>query len=153
MVRERNKEIEAIIEKLSDETHSTQKTLMAQYEDKVKKMENKHRAEAEEYQTRLQQLKDKHLSEHETKNMLDDNLRVLTRRMNDLEIELADKKDKIQTMERAHASTKAELSNFNERSEQVKSSIENQYMQALDEKDAELRKIREELQKMQHRHE
>jgi len=28
MVRERNKEIEAIIDKLSDETHSTQKTLM-----------------------------------------------------------------------------------------------------------------------------
>jgi len=29
MVRERNREIEAIIEKLGDETHSTQKTLMA----------------------------------------------------------------------------------------------------------------------------
>jgi hypothetical protein len=29
MIRERNREIEAIIEKLGDETHSTQKTLMA----------------------------------------------------------------------------------------------------------------------------
>jgi hypothetical protein len=32
MVLERNKEIEAIIEKLGDETHSTQKQLVAQYE-------------------------------------------------------------------------------------------------------------------------
>jgi len=29
MVKERNKEIEAIIEKLGDETHSTQKQIMA----------------------------------------------------------------------------------------------------------------------------
>ena len=114
MVRERNKEIEAIIEKLGDETHSTQKTLMAQYETKVAKIEQKHKAEMEEYQTRLQQLKDKNLSEQETKTMLDENLRVLTRRLNDLEIELADKKDKIQTMERAHVQLKAELTGINE---------------------------------------
>jgi len=43
MVRERNKEIEAIIEKLGDETHSTQKTLMAQYEQKVAKSDTKHK--------------------------------------------------------------------------------------------------------------
>jgi len=49
----------------------------------------------EEYQARLQQLKDKNISESETRTMLDENLRVLSRRMNDLEIELADKKDKI----------------------------------------------------------
>ena len=41
--------------------------------------------------------------------MLDENLRVLSRRMNDLEIELADKKDKITTLERVNVSTKAEL--------------------------------------------
>ena len=114
MVRERNKEIEAIIEKLGDETHSTQKTLTVQYESKVKKMEDKHRAEMEEYQTRLNQLKDKHLSEHETRTMLDESMRILQRRFNDLEIELADKKDQLTTVERANAQSKAELSNLNE---------------------------------------
>jgi len=54
MVRERNREIEAIIEKLGDETHSTQKTLMCQYESKVSKIEEKHVTESAEYQTRLQ---------------------------------------------------------------------------------------------------
>ena len=63
MVRERNKEIETIIEKLGDETHNTQKTLVTQYESKVAKVEEKHRVELEEYQMRLQQLKDKHISE------------------------------------------------------------------------------------------
>lgn len=109
MVRERNKEIEAIIEKLGDETHSTQKTLMQQYEGKVAKLTEKHKAETEEYQVRLQQTKDKLIAEQETRTMLDENLRVLSRRMNDLEIELSDKKDKIKTLERANVQSTSEL--------------------------------------------
>jgi hypothetical protein len=35
MVNERNREIEAIIEKLGDETHSTQKQLKQSYEHKL----------------------------------------------------------------------------------------------------------------------
>lgn len=49
MIRERNREIEAIIDKLGDETHSTQKTLMAQYELKVSQLQEKHKVEVEEY--------------------------------------------------------------------------------------------------------
>ena len=41
MVRERNREIEAIINKLGDETHDTQKQLMQQYEKKMKEVEAK----------------------------------------------------------------------------------------------------------------
>ena len=120
MVRERNREIEAIIEKLGDETHSTQKTLMAQYEGKVAKIEEKHATEAAEYQTRLQQLKDKLVNEQETKNMLDENLRVLSRRMNDLEIELADRKDRMRTMERNNDQTKNELDVIYEEQTQIR---------------------------------
>ena len=102
MVRERNREIEAIIEKLGDETHSTQKTLMAQYEGKVTKMQEKHTTEMAEYSTRLHSLKEKLVSEQETKNMLDENLRVLSRRLNDLEIECSDKTDRMRNMERSN---------------------------------------------------
>jgi len=42
MVRERNREIEAIIEKLGDETHTTQKQLLQQYEKKVEALQDKH---------------------------------------------------------------------------------------------------------------
>jgi len=41
--------------------------------------------------------------------MLDENLRVLSRRMNDFEIEHSDIKDKNMTLERANAQAKAEL--------------------------------------------
>lgn len=48
MIRERNREIEAIINKLGDETHDTQKTLLVQYERKVKDTETKYKAELDE---------------------------------------------------------------------------------------------------------
>ena len=47
-MKERNKEIEAIIEKLGDETHSTQKQLVSVYESKAAKLEEKHRKELAE---------------------------------------------------------------------------------------------------------
>lgn len=59
MVRERNKEIEAIINKLGDETHDTQKQLLMQYERKVRDVEHKWKAEVEEYRVSVQQWKDK----------------------------------------------------------------------------------------------
>ena len=58
--------------------------------------------------------------------MLDENLRVLSRRLNDLEIELADKKDKCITMERANASTKAELEKIYDEQTQVRVELEQQ---------------------------
>lgn len=41
--------------------------------------------------------------------MLDENLRTLTRRMHDLELELADKKDRVKAMERANAKAQTDL--------------------------------------------
>ena len=88
MIRERNREIEAIINKLGDETHDTQKGLLAQYERKVRDVEDKWRADVETHKSTLQQWKDKHSSESSSRHMLDDNLRVLGRRINDLELDL-----------------------------------------------------------------
>lgn len=91
MVRERNREIEAIINKLGDETHDTQKHLLIQYERKVKDVESKWKAEIDEYKVIVQQWKDKVSSEEDARLMLDENLRVLTRRINDLELDLHEK--------------------------------------------------------------
>ena len=83
--------------------------------------------------------------------MLDENLRVLSRRMNDLEIELSDKKDKIITMERAHVSTKAELEKIYDEQTGVRVELEQQMRQRLDEKDKDLRRIKEDAQNRQNR--
>lgn len=54
MVRERNREIEAIINKLGDETHDTQKQLMQQYERKMKDQEAKFKQELDDYKVTIQ---------------------------------------------------------------------------------------------------
>ena len=116
-------------------------------------MQQKHEQEAAEYQTRLQQVKDKLIGEQETKTMLDENLRVLTRRMNDLEIELADKTDRMRTMERNNTQTKTELDCIYEEQTQVRLDMEKEMRLRIDEKDKEVRRVREEAQTLRNRHE
>lgn len=53
MIKERNREIEAIINKLGDETHDTRQQLINQYEKKVKDVESKWKTEIEEYKALL----------------------------------------------------------------------------------------------------
>ena len=96
-------------------------------------------------------MKDKLLAETETRTMLDENLQVLSRRLNDLEIELSDKKDKIITMERAHVSTKAELEKIYDEQTGVRVELEQQMRQRLGEKDKDLRRIKEDAQNRQNR--
>ena len=85
--------------------------------------------------------------------MLDENLRVLTRRMNDLEIENADKTDKLRTVERAGSQTQVELDCIYEEQTQIRLEMEKQMRLRIDDKDKEVRRIREEAQQFQHKHE
>ena len=56
--------------------------------------------------------------------MLDENLRILSRRLNDLEIELADKKDRQRTLERDYDQTKNELDCIYEEQTQIRQDME-----------------------------
>ena len=98
-------------------------------------MQEKHSQEMAEYQTRLQQVKDKLIGEQETRTMLDENLRVITRRINDLEIENADKTDKLRTAERSSSQTKTELDCIYEEQTQIRLEMEKQMRQRIDEKE------------------
>ena len=84
------------------------------------------------------------LAEQETRTMLDENLRVLSRRMNDLEIELSDKKDKIKTLERANVQSTSELEKIYDEQTQIRVELEKSMRQRIDEKDRDLRRAREE---------
>ena len=63
-------------------------------------METKWKAEIDEYKVQVNQWKEKFRSEGESRHMLDDNLRILGRRVNDLELELTEKKEKVAQLER-----------------------------------------------------
>lgn len=58
--------------------------------------------------------------------MLDENLRVLSRRINDMEVELTDKKEKIRTLERALAEKDTQLDCIYEEQDEVKRNLEKQ---------------------------
>lgn len=67
MVIERNREIEAIIEKLGDETHANQKALVQKYEQKIATMVQQHDEALKIHKSELTQLADKCSTEVDTK--------------------------------------------------------------------------------------
>lgn len=146
MVRERNKEIEAIINKLGDETHDTQKQLMQQYERKVQDVEQKWRAEVHEHKDTIQQWKEKHKKECDNRIMLDENLRVLSRRINDLELDLESKKEKVQQLEGQHFGQNEELARVQTEQEGLRKELEGEMRAKIDEKEREIRSLRTQLQ-------
>ena len=90
MVKERNREIEAIIEKLGDETHDTQKQLMQQYERKVAELDKKSAREMAEQKVKYNDLMEKYNGYQDEKMVLSENIRVLTSRIHDMEREMQD---------------------------------------------------------------
>jgi uncharacterized protein YukE len=113
-IKERNREISAIIERLGDETHDTQKQMAAQTEKKIREIEGKWRNDVEEYKVLLAQWKEKFNNESECRKMLDDNLRVLGRRISELELELSDKQEKLANAEKAKRDIEERLSAIHE---------------------------------------
>ena len=59
MIRERNKEIEAVIEKLGDETHTTNKQLQQQFDLQKRRIEDKHRIQVTDLEHQLTVLQQK----------------------------------------------------------------------------------------------
>lgn len=145
MVKERNKEIEAIINKLGDETHDTQKQLMQQYERKVQDVEQKWRAEVGEQKDTLQQWKDRYKKECDSRIMLDENLRVLSRRINDLELDIESKKEKIKELESQQFGQNEELAKARSDQETVRQEIESEMRFKIESKDKEVRQLRTQL--------
>jgi hypothetical protein len=113
-VRERNKEIAAIIERLGEETHDTQKQMVASSEKRIREVELKWKSDVEEYRALITQWKDKFNHESESRKMLDDNLRVLGRRVNELELEGIDKQEKLAAAERFRKEAEDRLSSVHD---------------------------------------
>ena len=153
MVRERNREIEAIINKLGDETHDTQKQLLTQYERKVKDVESKWKADVEDYKVTIKQWKDKLVQEEQNRHMLDDNLRVLSRRINDLELDIQDKKQKILDLASEKQILESQLNSIQKNQDRLVQEVEEEFQDKLDQKLKDLRIIKEHQLEEQHAHE
>ena len=84
--------------------------------------------------------------------MLDDNLRVLTRRLNDLEIELSDKNDKLRTLEKQHTEIKTAYDCIYDEQTLIRLDAEKEMRARIDAKEQENRRVREETQSLKHKH-
>jgi hypothetical protein len=84
--------------------------------------------------------------------MLDDNLKVLSRRINELELEVCDRDDKLQKSDKLRKDLEDRLSLIHDKEKEVRLRIEDEFREELELKEREARKLREQLQAMEHRH-
>ena len=150
-IKERNREISAIIERLGDETHDTQKQLASQTEKKIREIEGKWRSDVDEYKALLAQWKEKFSNESECRKMLDDNLRVLGRRISELELELTGVQEKLGVAEKAKGDMEERLSGVHEQQTRLRLAVEEEMRDELETKERESRKLREQIQNLEHR--
>ena len=84
--------------------------------------------------------------------MLDENLRVLGRRINELEIELADRKEKVMNAEKAKKEAEERLGSVHDQQQRIRNQVEDELREEIEAKERESRKLREQLQSIEHRH-
>ena len=80
--------------------------------------------------------------------MLDENLRTVMRRINDLEIELNDKNDKIRVLEKSNNETGNQLDSIYEDQERKLREMDALTRQRIDKKDQEIRQLKLDLQQV-----
>ena len=83
--------------------------------------------------------------------MLDDNLKVLSRRINDLEIELQDRKEKVKIVQKQYEEIQQELQGVYDKEGKARNEIVSQMRGALEEKDSENQRLILERQNSDHK--
>lgn len=84
--------------------------------------------------------------------MLDDNLRVLGRRISELELEVTDKQEKLALAEKAKRDIEERLSAVHEQQSRLRMAVEEEMRDEVEGKEREARKLREQIQTLEHRH-
>lgn len=150
MVKERNREIEAIIEKLGDETHDTQKQLMQQYEAKVTELDKKAARELAEERVKTETAYKKLKKEQDERLLLDENMKILSRRVSDLESELTRSKELLKRAEDQVRDRSVELQKVEDKQEETRREVIAEMKERLDAKEREIRSLTTQLQEAQH---
>jgi len=143
LIRERNREIEEIIEKLGDETHQTEKQLMAQYEKKAHQLTLKHKEELTEYQTSGQQWGEKYRGMVETRDLLEEKVKSLTARLSDMQLQVTEKQEQNKKIERINMEITAKLEKIHDDQTVARQSLESQMRKRLEDRDREIMVLKE----------
>ncbi|CDW86542.1 UNKNOWN [Stylonychia lemnae] len=150
--REQQQAVEKIIDKLSEEQQKDHHNIQKITETKTKEVELKWKQEIQEYKSLVQQWKEKYNAEQYSKQKLDDNLSVLTKRFYDMELEITSLKEKLANSEKDRNSLVDKLNSIYREQQQLRNEVEDDLRLQIDEKERELRKMREEVMTIEHRH-
>ncbi len=152
MVKEKNKKIEEVIDRLGDETHDTHKKLQVQFSKKEREIEAKCQEEIQELKSDIILMKEKQEKEKQQKDMLDENIKVLSNRLHTMEKDLTEKKITINSLSTEKEDLTNKLSKIYKEEETSRFEMDSLNHKRLGEKDKEIRVLRETIDEVEQKH-
>ena len=132
IMKDKEKQIEIIINKLGDETISERRKMQVECESKAEERNKQLKQENEQMRNRICEITDKLSGESKVRIMLDENLNVLSKRIMDFELESAKKDKKILELSSYLNEYKDKYSNVAKDFTKEKISIETDYQINID---------------------
>jgi len=108
--------------------------------------------ELDEQRSLVMEWKEKFRGEGETRHMLDENLKIIGRRVAELETEVGDLKDKLVHSERERKELQNRMGGIYKEQEQIRLQSEDELRDRIEDKDKEIRKYKETIENMDHLH-
>lgn len=145
--RERNEEINVIVNKLSTEAFDTEKALIAKFDRKERELDAKYRSEIMELKERIENMKDKNDAERRTKEMLEENLDITSKRLSENDNEINEKNQMIDSLRNSIKLLNEKLSSIQSNEEQERARFEREEISKRAGLEREIIVLKEEVQK------
>ena len=145
--RERNEEINVIVNKLSSEAFDTEKALIAKFDRKEKEVEAKYRTEIMELKERIEALKGKSDAERRTKEMLEENLDITSKRLADNDQEINEKSQMIENLKNSIKNLTEKLNSLQSTSEVERARFERDEIAKRSHLQREISLLKEEIER------
>eukprot|EP01022_Parablepharisma_sp_SALTPOND_P014334 TRINITY_DN1939_c0_g1_i1.p1 TRINITY_DN1939_c0_g1~~TRINITY_DN1939_c0_g1_i1.p1 ORF type:complete len:864 (-),score=193.98 TRINITY_DN1939_c0_g1_i1:24254-26764(-) len=136
MEQQRKQEVEMVIAKLGDESHEYKKALFREKDEKISEMEANCQAKIDELNKAVNEWTNKYNALSQTKDMLDESLKVLMRNMEGLQKAMAEKEAKCKQLQSQSEDVKSRLQG-----------VDDEYKKMIEELDLENRKKTIDLEK------
>ena len=132
-IRDRNIEMQKLVSKLSDEAYETEQNLKTEYSQKAWELERKYKDEIDALKYSIENYWEQVEAEKWTKQMLDENLEIMTWRVSDIERQKQEKDQLIETLKNRILNQKREI-------DEISASIQ---MRNLELEEAQMDKVKE----------
>ena len=145
MIKERNKEIELVINKIGDETYGSKQALIKEYDQKISDQEIRYKNELELLSHSVEDWMKRYKEMKKGKDMLDENLDILSRKLADNEYSKASNSQIIEQLECTIERLNGRLGSINSQHQTEQMKIDEQYILNRERLEKEIRAQNEEI--------